>query len=171
MAKIKDVFVNRAIQRLTQSAPNVLTFQQVNFAVGAFQGIALLIHRVKYHVGATAFEELLVAADSWKIGLTVSANISDIAMTHIEVIDVQERTAGGAGILNDFAVFDQVLVEDFGDLPGGGMLIPANPVHLACSSAGLTTGIVADVEILFTFKELVDADYIELIQSRMQANV
>jgi len=29
----------------------------------------------------------------------------------------------------------------------------------------------ADVKIYFTFKELADKDYIELIQSRIQANI
>ena len=173
MAKVKkDLFVNRAVQRITQSAANVLTFQQINFAVGVFQGVALILHKLLYHVGLSAWQEMITNAESFRVGLAVSSQIADIAMTHVEVINVQERCVSLAGVAaNLVGPIDQVITADFSPLPGGGILIPANPVYLAVSSAGLTTPVVCDLDMLFTFRELSDADYIELIQSRVQANL
>ncbi len=172
MAKLKkDLYVNRAIQRLTQSAPNALTFQQINFAVGVFQGIALVIHQVKYHIGYLAYHELLTNAEAFQFGLTVSSQIGDLNMTHIEVIDRHERIMSLTGVAANATVIDPVAISDFTQLPAGGILIPANPLYIACGSMGLTTAVNVDCEVLFTFKELADADYIELIQSRVQSNL
>ena len=172
MAKMKkDSFVNRALQRITMSAANTLTFQQVNFAVGIFQGVAIVIHRIKYYIGSTAWRETILSTDSFQVGLTVSSQLSDIAMTHVEVIDQQEIIGVSTGTPDDFKQVMMPIVSDLSTLPMGGMLVAANPIYLAVASAGLTTAIVVDVDMLFTFIELSDADYIELIQSRVQANL
>ncbi len=172
MAKSKkDTFVNRALQRITMSAANTLTFQQVNFAVGIFQGVAIVLHRIRYYVGRSAPIEAIAATDTYTFGLTVSSQIADIAMTHVEVIDSIEvrGVVGGtpATLIQDRAP----VITDFTTLPMGGMLVAANPIYLGVFSAGLSTALVVDVDILFTFIELSDSDYIELIQSRVQANL
>ena len=172
MAKMKkDLFVNRAIQRVTMSAANTLTFQQVNFAVGAFQGVALLVHRLIYHVGYTAIDEILGADDLFMVAMTTSAQIADIRLTHIEVVDQWEMFAYISGTpANEIPTFNRI-ESDFTSLPGGGLILPANPIYIAMSSSGLVVAGTCDVEIMFTFRELSDADYIELIQSRVQANI
>ncbi|KKK87382.1 hypothetical protein LCGC14_2753800 [marine sediment metagenome] len=167
----KDIFINRAIQRLTMTGVNVLSFQQLNFAVGVFQGVALVIHRIIYHIGLQAWRETQSDADSFIVALTVSQNINDLNMTNIEIIDRHEYTGVVVGAVVSLLHAKIEVVSDFATLPEGGIIIPANPVFLGMSSAGLTTAGVIDAEIYFTFRELGDADYIELIQSRVQANV
>ena len=172
MAKVrKDIFVNRAIQRITMSAANTLTFQQLNFAVGVFQGVALVIHRIVYHIGVTAWHETVAITDSFVVAMTVSQNISDLNMTNIEIVDRHEVTAIVVGAVVGLVHTQSEVIADFSTLPEKGLIIPANPVFLAMTSAGLATAGISDCEIYFTFRELSDADYIELIQSRVQANV
>ena len=172
MAKVrKDQFINRAIQRIVMSAANTLTFQQINFAVGVFQGVALIIHRIVYHVGYPAFDELLQVDDVFQIGLSVSNQITTLAMRNPEMIDQHEIFAYVQGVATVSEPHASRLITDFSALPGGGMLVAANPIYIAMDSFAVTSALDADVEILFTFKELSDADYIELIQSRIQANI
>ena len=172
MAKVKkDIYVNRAIQRVTMSAVNVLTFQKLNFAVGIFQGVAILIHRIIYHIGTLSWDELANVGDLFQVAMTVSDQLSDIAMTHIEVIDEHEYVAYLNGVPANAIPTPTRIITEFSNLPGGGMIVAANPIFLAMNSATLVTAGVCDVELLFTFIELSDADYIELIQSRIQANV
>ncbi len=172
MAKAKaDRFVNRAIQRVTMSAANTLTFQQVNFAAGIFQGVAVLLHRVIFHVGATAWRELVGLTDSFAVALTVSQQIADLNMTNAEVIIRRQFICTIVGAVVSMVQRQEEVEVDLSNLPGGGILIPANPIFVAMISANLTTPGVCDCEMLFTFKELADADYIELIQSRVQANI
>lgn len=172
MAKMKrDVFVNRAIERVTMSAANTLTFQQINFAAGIFQGVAVLLHRVTFNIGLTAYREMVAVNDSFTVALTVSRQLADLNMTNAEIIVRRQRAAILVGaIVNLIHTSDDITV-DLTQLPGGGILIPANPIYLAMLTTSLTTEGVCDCEILFTFKELADADYIELIQSRVQANL
>jgi len=172
MAKAKkDVFVNRALQRITMSAANTLTLQQVNFAVGIFQGVAIVLHRIKYYVGSTAWRETSGSTDSFQVGMTVSGQLADIAMTQAEVVDMHEITGVAAGTPANLLLPVLPILSDLTGLPGSGLLVAANPIYVAADSSGLTTAFTVDVEILFTFIELSDADYIELIQSRVQANI
>ncbi len=170
MAKIKDLFSNRALEDITMSAINTLTFKKVNFAVGVFQGVALILHQVKYHFLSSVMLEF-VGSDEMQVGLTVSDRVDDLVMDSIEVIDSHELVAVEHGVPANATLYKTPIVSDFTGLPGGGMLLPANPIFLAMMTLGFAAVGRAQVELIFTFKELSDKDYIELMQSRIQANI
>ena len=172
MAKVKrDLYVNRAMVRCTQSAANTLTFAKVNFAVGVFQGIALLIHKIAYHVSAGAIQGIVTNIDNFQVALTMSNQITDLTYARPEIIDSRELFGVLAGVAANLILVDNLIESDMSMLPGGGMLVPANPIYLGMDSNALATAHFVDVVIFFTFKELSDSDYIELMQSRIQANI
>lgn len=172
MAKQKrDLYANKAIQRVTMSAANTLTFQPVNFAVGAFQGVALLIHRVNFNPSYGGMQELVANTDIMMGALTVSSVIADIAPTHPEIVAGFQRVGMVSGAPATGMIIENPIVQDFSNLPGGGILIPANPVYVAMWTSGFVALTNMDVVIDFTFVELSDADYIELLQSRIQSNI
>jgi len=166
----KDMFVNHALERITMSAANTLTYQQLNFGVGQFQGVALVIHRIEYWISYATLQGLQATTDLIQIALTQSSNLGDLNMTHPEIID--EVLASGQGAsLEPHYVPGSNFTKDFTNLPGGGLLVAANPIFIGMTTAGMGAAGSADVKIYFTFKELADKDYIELIQSRIQANI
>ena len=172
MAKImKDLFSNRAIARNTMSAANTLTFKQVQFAVGIFQGVAIVIHKVNYFLEKAITGAIMEATDQMFMGLTVSNQTADISMDNIEVVDLHIISVIPHGTAASAELIYSPLVSDFTGLPSGGMLLPANPIFVALQTDGFVSPAVVDCETIFTFKQLTDKDYIELMQSRIQANI
>lgn len=170
-AKVTDQFANKAIQRITTSAADTLTFGELNFAAGVFQRIAIVIHRVVYTPGTASVGALVTSSDILYFAITVSNGITDLALTHPEIIDLLRMQGYQAGTAASGDAKDTTIIHDLSMLPGGGWIIPASPIYLAASSAGIGATVNCDIELDFTFRELADADYIELIQSRVKANV
>lgn len=158
----KDMYSNIALGIVTLSAANTLTFAQLNMAVGMFQGVALLLHRIAYMPSLASWREIVTSADSLTFGLTTSNRITSLADTTDPSI-VSWGQCIGVGV----AVETQrsPIVEDFSGLPGGGKLIPANPLFLASYSGGFAAAATIRAKIDFTFVELSSADYLELLQS------
>jgi len=172
MAKQKqDKYVNRMIKRCVMDGANTLTFEQIQIGVGLFEGKALLIHRALYEIDETSIGALETESDLIDYGLTVSDNLSDFKMTHGEIIDRGRLCINITGTAATNNVFEMPIVHDFSTLPGGGLIVPANPLFLTMSSAGLAAAGTLDCEIYFTFLELGDADYLELLQSQQRANL
>jgi hypothetical protein len=63
------------------------------------------------------------------------------------------------------------VLKDFSTLPGGGLIIPTAPLYVAMSSSGLASVGIMDVIMYYTFKQMSDADYIELVQGMLPANI
>lgn len=172
MAKSKmDEYGNKAIQRITMSAADTLTFQEINFAAGVFQRIALVIHRVRYFVSNTGIGLLVTSSDCIWVAVTVTNGINDLSMTHPEIVDLLWLQGYAAGTPASAQPWENGFTHDLSSMPGGGIIVPAMPIYLGMSSVSMGTALNCDVELSFTFKELADADYIELIQSRIKANV
>lgn len=164
----KDLYANTAYGSLVQTAINTLVFSQIQFAVGMFQGVAILLHRILWWPPAGTMREIMAATDDISFALTTSNRLSGI-------IDVSEpavlcaRRLVGIGI--PVAVTDLPLISDFTMLPQGGKLIPANPIYLAMVTAGFAGVATIRCTLEFTFLELSATDYLELIQAQYPANV
>jgi hypothetical protein len=68
-------------------------------------------------------------------------------------------------------VYDYPMVRDMSTLPGGGMITPANPLFVGMTSTGFANPASLRIMIDFTFIELADRDYLELLQSQFPANI
>ena len=167
----KDEFVNRALETVTMSATNTMTFQEINFAVGMFQGVGLLIHEVRYYIARTSVIQLIATTDEIQLAMSTSNQVGNLTMDEPELFAATQLNVTDHGTAAAATVIEMPIRHDFTNLPGGGFIIPANPVYAAMSSVGCTSALVAYVELLFTFKQLSDKDYIELMQSRIHANV
>jgi len=67
--------------------------------------------------------------------------------------------------------YEVPLVSDFTSLPGGGKLVPANPLWIGGMTEGAAAASVFRAQVEFTFVQLSDQEYLELIQSLFPANV
>jgi len=164
----KDEYANVAFGAVTLSAANTLTFSQIQMAIGMFQGIAMLIHRIAWQPTATSLREIVAATDSLHMALTSSNRLTAIYDLSDPSIIAQMQIIGiGVAVANE----KLPLISDFTMLPGGGKLIAANPLYLAAVSGGFASAAVCRAQIDFTFIELADRDYMELIQAQFPANV
>ncbi|MBA7709044.1 hypothetical protein ES703_117951 [subsurface metagenome] len=167
--KVKaDKYSNVAFAKVTMSAVNTLTFEAINMAVGVFQGVAMLIHRILYYPTDVSLREVVAATDTFSLALTTSnrlANIVDVSEPAI----IDKLHVVGVGV--NVEAVRLPLVSDLTMLPGGGRIVPANPLFVAMATAGAVAASKAFVQVDFTFIELTDQDYLELIQSQLPANI
>ncbi len=171
MAKTKsDLFTNLAFGTVQMSAVDTLTFNLIQFGVGIFQGVAMILHRILYFPSVASVRELVANNDEMHIALTTSnrlASITDVSQPAI--IDRKSiiSKVGGAA----YNELELPLMQDFTRLPGGGKLVACNPIYAAMSTAGAAAASQCTIRLDMTFKELSDAEYLELIQSQYPANV
>lgn len=164
----KDAYANVAYGSVTHSAANTLTFSQIQFAVGLFQGVAILLHRILWYPGAATIREIVAVTDDLQMALVTSNKISAILDLREPAVIAAKRIVGVGTAVEPREL---PLVTDFCLLPGGGKLMPANPVYLASASNGFAAVQNVTICMEFTFLELQASDYLELIQSQYPANV
>lgn len=153
------------------SAANALSFEQIRFGVGIFQGVALLVHQIDYFLSHDSYTQLTTSADYCSIGLTARDDLTSITPTVLNVIDVVDYDTVLFGAAAEVHEIEKPRTRNFQSMPGGGILIPANPLFLAMSSSGFATAGVARIVMFYTFKTLADKDYLELLQSMLPANI
>lgn len=165
-----DVYPNRAMFSVLMSAANTLTFQQIRFGMGIFAGTALIISKIEWFILAP-IAELIAAADSIRIAMTNRDDLAAIDADNMNVLVLKVMNMMSSGTPANAALFEQPLVSDYSTLPGGGLIVPANPMFIALTSVGLTTAAEVDAIMYYTTKTLADADYIELVQSLIPVNI
>ena len=131
-----DKFANVAFADITQSAINTLGLEPVRFAVGIFQGVGLIIHRILYYPTSATARQVVGATDNISFGLTTTDAITAIDdITQPSIID--RHTLLGVGV--NVEPVKIPFITDWTQLPGGGRILPANPIYLALDSGGLAT--------------------------------
>jgi hypothetical protein len=164
----KDNFANVAFGSVTMSAANTLTFSQIQLAVGLFQGIALLLHRIWWYPTDTACREIVAATDELIMALTSSNRLVEILNSADPAILSNKAIVGIAAGTERQEI---PIISDFTMLPGGGKLISANPIYLGAVTGGFGAAATVRARLEFTFVELADRDYLELIQSQFPTNI
>jgi hypothetical protein len=164
----RDQYANVGYGAVTMSGANVLTFSQIQFAVGIFQGIALVLHRIQWFPGVATIREIVTAADDFQMALVTSNRLTAIMDLSEPAIITAKRLAGIAAAIGSYEL---PFISDFSSLPMGGKLIPANPIYLAANSAGFAAAGTLRCVLEFTFLELSGTDYLELLQAQYPANI
>jgi len=164
----KDEYSNVAYGVCTMSAANTLTFAAITMATGLFQGIAMLLNRILWMPTVSTIREIVAATDSLDMALCSSNRLSSISDITDPAVIAQSSIIGiGVAV----AVVYRPFITDFSGLPGGGKLIAANPLYLAAMSAGFVGAGIIKAQLDFTFVELSDRDYLELIQAQFPGNI
>lgn len=166
----KDLYTNVAFQRLTMSAANTLTFQQIQFGVGIFQGVALILNRIGYVLSPATIREIAAVTDYIAFGLVSSNRLTGVNLARDPAV-ISSISLIGVSAAPPTSLVQMPIWADFTNLPGGGRLVAANPLYLAMEGAGMAAAGVIDVELDFQFVQLSDAEYLELIQSQYPANI
>lgn len=164
----RDMYSNIALTSVTMSAANTLTFAQLQIAVGMFQGVGMLIHRVLWYPHTTAMREIVASTDALFMALVTNNRLTSIE----NILDpsvVSLASIVGIGVAVESKHLP--IISDFSNLPEGGKLIPANPLFIAASSGGFVSAALVRALIDFSFVSLADKDYLELMQSMYPVQV
>lgn len=165
MAEIKDQFPNQAYLTVTESGANTLTFNQLLTGVSIYEKIGWIIHRMEYLVDLTA-AGFAAATDLVTFGLSVSDQISAVGLQYSACVDYQkiERTDLGVAASGQFV--QTPVVKDYSTLPGGGLMVPPNPIFLYVKGSNAPNPFTIRARMFYTVKSLKVEDYWELVEIR-----
>ena len=166
MAVKKDEFANVIAYDLTLSAANTLTFSEIIIGLNIYDKVALVIHRFEFEPKEAALNEMTAAGDSIAGALVSSNQISGLTPDNIEVIDRRKIFRLDMGTAGSGQILEQPITSDFSEMPGGGLLVPPKPLYWAGDSTGLASAAGMILRLYFTIKQLSDAQYLELLETR-----
>lgn len=168
MAKVGtvDKFANTAYIKVTETAANTLTFKRLDTGIAIFEKVAWLIGRVEYFFDVFNATNFNGTGDQVSIALTVSNTIADLGLGKNEVIDAYILYRQDLGTAASGFMLELPYVKDFTNLPGGGMLIPPNPLFLGIKGTGLAAATSCEIRLYYTILQLSPDQYWELVESR-----
>lgn len=170
-AKVADVFGNRAFKTVTQSAANAITFEQIQFGVGLFQGVALVLSRVEWFPPAATLQEIVAGTDDFQMAICNRDDLATLSATNQSVMVLKHVAPVVAGAAANLQDIELPLISDLSTIPGGGLIMPSNPIYLGIDSIGAANPLVCNAILYFVFRQLTDSEYVELIQTIMPANL
>lgn len=161
-----DKWANIGAITVTESAANTLTFQKLESGVSLFEKVAWVIHRIEYRFTAsmTVFAD---EGDILNVALTANNNMTDITdISNPGIIDFRrfQKFEDGTPATSFFWWFPCVV--DFSTLPGGGLIVPPNPLYLAGHGTGLASASTTKCRFYYTTQELKPDEYWELVEAR-----
>lgn len=164
MAKQKDIYPQFLDMSVTMSAANTLTFSGVSLGLSVFEYAALILNRIEFQPNKASWQELAAQADYIYLAVTGSNTLVNLNTDQPEVFDyiqIYHHTVGTAG---NYTLPMNPIVHDFGDFPGGGMLVPASQFYLGMFTGGFAAAGGGSVRCWYRVITLQAADYLELAQ-------
>jgi len=170
-ASSKDKFANMATITLQESAANTLTFLKLETGIALFEKVAWLISRLEFFLQSRDTTNFAASDDAVLWALCASNQIASLALgatiTNPAIIYGQrvKRLDLGAAASGGFYQDPQII--DFSTMPGGGILVPPNPLYGAIQGSQAPAAMLGYLRIYYTNYTLAGADeYWELVESR-----
>jgi hypothetical protein len=161
-----DKFANQAVITAVESAVNTLTFKKLETGVSLFEKVAWLISRLEYYVSTSMMALLVASADGLQAALTATDQMAALTLTNNAVLDYFELSRHDIGAAATGHLVQNVFTKDFSTLPGGGILVPPNPLYLGSHGVSVAAVVTMVVKIFYTTYELGTEEYWELVEAR-----
>jgi hypothetical protein len=159
----QDIFANIAHIQCLESAANTLTYRKLETGISLFEKVAWVIHRLEYFLTAV---ETAAVGDGITCALCTSDNPSDILPDEASQVDIITHYRQDWGTAASGWWRREPVMKDFVSLPGGGLIVPPNPIYLAVLGLSQTNPQTVDIRIFYTAKVLKPEEYWELVEAR-----
>lgn len=160
-----DTFANIAAMQISESSAGTIKYSKFDFPISMMDKVALIISRIEYWtMTRTAFD---TSGDYMVAGLSTSQSLS----SSLDVLDPQivtffKLTRLDIGTAASGMVFEEPGIQDYSNLPGGGLLVPPNPLYAYVVGNGCSGTVTARIRLYYTMKELSIDEYWQLVESR-----
>jgi len=161
----EEKYVNQAYLSVVESAANTCTFGKLETGISIYEKVGWLITRIDYNVDCAA---AIFTADTLGIlfGLSAQDSIASPTLQMSAIIDYNARVRAEYGAGASGFVLDRPWTKDFSQLPGGGLLVPPNPIYLWAKGIGLAAAQTVLARMFYTVKVLKAEDFWELVEQR-----
>lgn len=157
-----DIYANIAHIQVTESANNTLTYKKLETGISLFEKVAWVLVRLEYYWRLRA----PVSAAKVEMGISTSNNPAAIEVDEVAFVDVTMVERLDLGTPGEALIWAYPIIRDFAQLPGGGIIVPPNPLYLAVKGTSQTETMVVDVRMYYTVKQLKGDEFWELVEAR-----
>jgi len=162
-----DRWANIASIQCVESAANTLTFKKLETGINLFEKRAWVIGRLAFFIGGVSATQFNATGDYLQISLTVSNNMTAICdFSNPSEIDFMLIGREDIGTAATGMFLENPRIRDWWGLPGGGLIVPPNPLYLAVKGTGLVAAATVTVRMFYTTIELKPDEYWELVEAR-----
>ena len=161
----EDKYVNQAYLSVTESAANTLTFSKLETGVSIYEKVGWLISRIDYSVQMAAVD-FTGEGTTVMCGISVMDSLASVSFAMSAVVDFLQLVRRDYGVAASGFAERIPWTKSFADLPGGGLLIPPNPIYLFVMGAGLVNPQNVSIRMFYTVKSLKAEDFWELVEQR-----
>jgi hypothetical protein len=162
----KDQFANVGHIQVTESAANTLTYKKLETGISLFEKVAWILSRLEYEFIAVRSAGLAASGDYIEYGLSTSNNPSTISYDEPAMVDIASMGRVDMGTAGSGHFFFGPHTKDFHGLPGGGLIVPPNPLYAFIKGTSMGAAAVVDVRIFYTVKTLKAEEFWELVEAR-----
>jgi len=164
-AVTQDKYANEAVVSVVETAPNTLTFKKMETGMGLLEKAAWVISRIEYQISNLTAAQYGADADGLDFGLALSnvwtvPTLGEVSIVDHNILSLELSSAVG------FALNRGPVIKDWAGMPGGGILLPPNPLYIYCKGTALTAATTLVARIWYTVVQLAAADYWELVEAR-----
>jgi len=163
----QDVFANIAYLDATESVAGTLTFAQLAMSSNLIgEKYAIIIHKAEARQH-NPYSDFNSSGDVARYALTVTNSITDITdLAQPEILFYADIARVDLGAAASGLFISRPWIRDFMDLPGGGLLVPADRLYLGVQGVGLANVLRMSMRLYYSVKQLSTEDYWELIEAR-----
>lgn len=159
-------YTTQAILSVTESAANTLTFDKLETGLSVYDKIGWIIARVEWKLSSGTYALFNGTGDTLTMALSMSNNLTSLAQTDPALITQRNFVRLDFGTAANASIFENIYVDDFSGLPGGGLLILPNPLYIALLGSGLTAAANVTARIFFQPITMTGDDFTNLVQAR-----
>jgi hypothetical protein len=160
-----DQFANLAVITVVESAANTLTFKKLETGISLFEKMAWIIARIEYDVayGMPYFD---AHGDQIEMALCATDQITSLGYANNAVIDKLTITRIDTGTPATSMMAQRPWTKDFSSLPGGGLIVPPNPLYAGAKGLSITAAMTVTLRLFYTNLQLSVDQYWELVEAR-----
>lgn len=162
---VKEKYVNQAYLSVTESAPATLTYSKLETGVSIYEKVGWLISRMDYNFSIYD-TDFAVKDDSLEYGIAASDQMATIYLINNAVIDYNVFRRVDYGTAASGFGERQPFTKSFADLPGGGLLIPPNPIYIFAVGNSTPNAITVQARMFYTVVQLKADEFWELVEQR-----
>jgi hypothetical protein len=161
----QEKFCNIAYNSVTESAANTLTFNKLETGISIYEKVGWLINRIEYYI-STASAVFAADADGLKVGWSTSDGLTSWDESNSAWFDLMQFARVDYGTAGSGFVVEKPFVKDLSTLPGGGLLVPPNPLYLGAQGISLGAAQTVEARVFYTVIQLKQEEFWELVEMR-----
>lgn len=163
---IAGEYVSLAILTGVESAANTLTFEKLESGISIYDHVGWVLSRVEWRLTGGTLALFNGTGDALSSALLMSDKPTSLVDDDPAIYVKRAWTRLDFGTAANARIESTTWVDDYSNLPGGGLLVLPTPLYLGLQGSGLTGAATVYAKLFFKSIDMSNEDYFNLVQAR-----